>query len=499
LKVLFVYPDFPAHVDSIRRFGFYSEGLASLSAVLKKVGHAVSLYHLTGPANEQDFKAKIEEEQPDLIAFTVRTTIFPYVKEYLKWSKSTSNALTVCGGYHPTIAPEETVNTEGVDVVAIGEGEGALQELCEKIEKKESFDYVANLWVKKEDTIIRNPVRPLIEDLDALPLPDFALFDYEKLESSTINTASAMLSRGCPYSCTYCCNHKIREVYPNPQKYARFRSPDRSIEYLKKILDEYPFIKYINFMDNILPMRRSWFFEFIDLYKREIDLPFSCNFRVNLVKEDVVKALKDAKCFQVRFGVESGDDFIRNTILKRKISRQDMVEALRACRDLGISTLSYNMVGLPHEDLPKALETIKLNAEMMTTRVVVSVFYPYPNTEAYDMSVKDGFIEPTFDYREDVALKQDKFGKEAVNFVATYFETFMKLYKFSNRMPKAISKRMEMMLDRLFCSRLLPRYFLVKVADVRDRYIEKAKTALKKRLPGFYLFLRDKLLRTTNS
>lgn len=497
MKVLFIYPDFLANADSTPRHGFYSEGLASLSAVLKNAGHDVSLYHLANPANEEDFKRKIREEDPGLVGFSVRTTVFPVVKEYIQWTKSVSEALTICGGYHPTIAPEETIETEGLDIIAVGEGEGALQELCEKIDKNESYDHVSNLWVKKDDGIIRNPVRPLIEDLDTLPIPDFGLFDYPNLESSVIKTASVMVSRGCPYSCTYCCNHKIRDIYPNPQKYARFRSPDRSIKYLKKILNDYPFIEYISFMDNILPMRRSWFYEFINLYRREIGLPFSCNFRANLVKEDIVKALKEAGCFRIHFGVESGDDFIRNTVLKRKISRQDMTEALLACRKAGISTLSYNMVGLPYEDMPKALETIKLNAEMKIKRVVVSIFYPYPNTEAYDMSVKEGFIEASFDYREDVALVQKNFKKEAVVFVSTYFETFMKLYRLAERMPEPIGRRLEKMLDKIFCSRFLPHSFLVKAAGIRDRYIEKAKTTLKEKSPNFYLFLRDRLLRTS--
>ncbi len=496
MKVLFVYPDFPANADSSPRHGFYSEGLASLSAILKDAGHNVSLYHLTNPASEEEFKKKMEEVQPDLTAFSVRTTIFSYVQEYAKWAKEASNTVTICGGYHPTIAPEESINAEGVDIIAVGEGEGALQDLCQKMEKRESFDKVANLWIKKNGDIIRNPVRPLIEDLDTIPIPDFSLFDYTNLESSVIKTASVMVSRGCPYNCTYCCNHRIRGVYPNPQKYARFRSPDRSIEYLKKILNDYSFIEYISFMDNILPMRRSWFNEFIDLYKREIGLPFSCNFRANLVKEDVVKALKEAGCFRIHFGVESGDDYIRNTVLKRKITRQDMVDAFVACREAGISTLSYNMVGLPHEDMRKALETIKLNAEMKTKRVVVSIFYPYPNTDAYDMSVKEGYIEPTFDYREDVPLTQKRFKKDAVVFVSTYFETFMKLYRLAERAPKGLGKRMERMLDRIFCARFLPYSSLVKAARLRDRYINKAKLTLKEKSPNFYLFLRNRLLRT---
>ncbi len=113
------------------------------------------------------------------------------------------------------------------------------------------------------------------------------------------------------------------------------------------------------------------------------------------------------------------------------------------------------------------------------------------------MSVKEGFIEPTFDYRDDVPLAQDRFGKESVIFVSTYFETFMKLYRLAERMPKGPGKRMEKMLDRIFCSRFLPHSFLVKAAGIRDRYIKQVKTILKKKWPSFYLLLRDRLLRTS--
>ena len=134
---------------------------------------------------------------------------------------------------------------------------------------------------------------------------------------------------------------------------------------------------------------------------------------------------------------------------------------------------------------------------MKTKRVVVSIFYPYPNTDAYDMSVKEGYIEPAFDYREDVPLTQEKFKKDAVVFVSTYFETFIKLYRLAERMPPGLGKRMERMLDSIFCSRFLPHSFLVKVARLRDRYIEKIKVILKEKSPNLYLVLRDRLLRAS--
>ncbi len=496
MKVLFVYPDFAANAKvGENKRGFYSEGIAALSAVLKENGYRASLYHLTGPVEKEELQERVKEEDPDLIAFSARTSNFPFVQQYAQWIKEIGEYLTITGSYHATIAPEETINTKGVDIVNIGEGEYPLLELVRALEEGKDYTNIKNLHIKKDEDVIKNPVRPLVEDLDSLPLPDFDLFDYPELESSAIKTASVMLSRGCPYSCTYCCNHRIREVYPNKKRYTRFRSPQKSIDYIKKIVNKYDFIKYISFMDNILPMKIDWFFEFINLYKKEINLPFACNFRVNLVSEEIVQALKEAGCYRIHFGVESGNDYIRNEILNRRISRDQLIRAFRACRDAGISTLAYNMVGLPFEDRAKALDTIKLNAEIETDKALAAIFYPYPNTKAYEMSVESGFVEEIFDYRRDVPLHQDNFTEDEVKFVSTFFRPFMKLYRLIWKLPSKSSKFGEKIADKLFLWKKLPYRILTKVATFIGRLLNRTKELLKGLSPKIYLYFRDNLLR----
>ena len=168
-----------------------------------------------------------------------------------------------------------------------------------------------------------------------------------------------MLSRGCPYNCTYCCNHQIKQVYPNIKDYTRFHTPEKSIQYIKAVLDKYPDMRYVDFRDNILPFNLDWFFDFIQRYKTEIALPFACRYRANLVKEEVIEALKDAGCYLVHFGVESGNEYISNQVLNRGIKREQLERAFDLCHKYKMSTLSYNMVGLPDETLETALDTIK--------------------------------------------------------------------------------------------------------------------------------------------
>ncbi|MBT9131132.1 MAG: Hopanoid C-3 methylase [candidate division WS2 bacterium] len=232
MKVSLIYFDFPADPKAILEgWGFYSEGVASISTVLKKGGHKVSLLHLIKEIPKEKFLENMEKENPNLIGFSFTTDSFHRLPKYLKWIKENKfNIPIICGSYHSTLAPEEVINIKEVDMVCIGEGEYPMLELCDKIEKKENYEYIESLWIKTKNGIIKNRVSPLVENLDTLPFPDFALFDLHNLIASKINTATITISRGCPYNCSYCANHAIRKMYPNSTKYTRNRSPENSIE-----------------------------------------------------------------------------------------------------------------------------------------------------------------------------------------------------------------------------------------------------------------------------
>lgn len=496
IKITFVYPDFQETVGGTQQHGSYSEGLASLSAVLKREGYTVSLYHLTSHPSKEQYIERIRQEEPDLIGIATRTSVFPFVQDYALWSKQALPKVpVVCGSYHPTLDPEETIASQGVDIVCLGEGEEALVELCNFLSERKAIDNINNLWVKKNGKVFKNPPRPLIEDLDSLPLPDFDLFDFANLASSRIKTAVVMVSRGCPYGCTYCCNHQLKEIYPNKGKYTRFRSPQKSIVYLKTIKNKYPYIKYINFMDNILPMKRAWFDEFIDLYKKEVNLPFSCRFRASLMDYEVVKLLKEAGCYLVHFGVESGNDYIRNDVLNRKMPVDQIKQAFEACRKLGVSTLSYNMINLPYEDMPKILETIKLNAELKPNRIVDTIFYPYPHTRLWQVALDADFIKPHFDYTQEIVLEQPTLSRKQVIFVQRYFRNFVRGYQLANKLPSFLGKPLAKVLDAIFCSRFTPYGFLVIVGNIRLKVIVGLKKFLMKYFPKVYLWLRDTVVR----
>lgn len=493
-RMLLVYPDYTDR-DAVARQsgGNYSEGLASISAVIKEGGHSVKLLHLLYLHSEHDFKSKLQAlGEFDIIGFSVRTTAFPDSQLYIKWTKEVyPDVFIICGSYHVTLVPDEVLAVDGVDGVCVGDGEYAELELCDKMSNGEDYTDIESINFKLEDgTFKKNPVRPLFDDLDRLPIPDFDLFDYANLESVKINTAIVMMSRGCLFSCTYCGNSQFRNVYPNRKKYTRFRSPENGILYLKTLLSKYPNIKYINFRDAIFNMFPDWFDEFIELYKKEIGLPFTCNLRFDVMTEDTVRRMKEAGCYTIDIGVESGDYEMRVKYLKRIMTDEQMINASEWFHKYGITVLTYNIVGLPHEDLHRALKTIKLNARLKSDRIIPNIFYPYPMTELHRIAKEAGFVLDIIPPECRVPLKQEQFPEHEVLFTANYFMYFVKRYKWAFKHPK-IGKIYEKWLDFWFTGPLTPRKFLVAVYDLNDNFKLSLKRVLINRMPNLYLKLRN--------
>lgn len=501
MKVLLVYPDFEISLEhGTRRFvgveqgGWYSEGLASLSAVLKREGHKVSLYHLVRPPEKREFVARIREEEPDLIGFSSLTRSFPSSVDMAAWTKAERDIPIVMGGYHATHVPEDVVAVPQIDAVCRGEGEYPLLELIGRLEESQPFHDVPGLWVRTADGIVRNGPGGILEDPDKMPMPDYGLFDFSKLQASKIRTAIVLLSRGCPYSCTYCPNKRTRQFYGKSRPPIRFPSPEVSIARLEHLREVFPDVRYINFRDDILPWQGGWLDRFAHLYVSRINLPFNCNFRANLLTPRIVKTLKEMGCYQVFFGVESGNDRIRGEVLNRHMTREQIVAAFEACHSAGIATVAYNMIGLPFEDRGCILDTIKLNAEIKAGVSLNPAYHPFPGTDLFDVAVAEGFVPRGFDYREDRYLEQPTLSLVDLRFALKYFKTFVRLYRRAYSKPPGPARdRHIRFLDGLYLSPGLPRRALTGLADWRDRLLGWTKGALLARAPRVYLFLRDRL------
>lgn len=388
-----------------------NNGLTILSAVLKKEGHEIKALFL---CEEMGYGFDLSRIRKDVLAFgpgiigvSLMETQFKYFTDFCGDVRRYYKGFLVCGGSYPTMSPEDILSVEGVDAVCVGEGDDAVLELVEAIDKKRDYRNTRNIWCKGEDgTLIKNRLRPF-KDLKRLPPDDKELFDMDKLLELKNYQLEVMLGRGCIYECAYCINssymNRYREFCENSVKigdYVRMKDPDTVIEEIVSAVKRHPQIRKTAFIDDNFLLYADHAEDFLKKYKEEIGLPFMCNANPLSFDSSRGRLLKEAGCDDVRFGVESGSERIKKDIMNRPVANRRVVESFNITKGLGLMTSSFNMVGLPTETREEVLETMRLNASIMPDTVKVMTFYPFKNTPLYELCVKRDLI----DFRKKIEL-----------------------------------------------------------------------------------------------
>jgi len=391
MKVCLVYSD----IGGVEHYGArkYYHGLGYLSSVLKHAGHQTELIYLQKEPTEEEFLAQLAQVGADLAAFSSTTHQYPYVDKCARWIKASMPRMwTVVGGTHPTLAPEDVLTHSAFDVVCVGEGEYPLLELVTALQEGRDWTGICNLWLRKDGEVLRNPLRPLLADLDELPFPDRELFDFDRILANNDGWLDMMAGRGCPYGCSYCCNPALREQLKGLGKYVRFRSVENVLAEIRVLTSRYS-VKTLNFQDDTFTLDREWVLRFCRAYGQEFELPFWINTRVERINdEELVIALAHAGCRGVRIGIESGNESLRAEILKRQMSNAEIRGAFALARKHGLDIYTCNMLGIPGETAAMIEQTIALNRELEPADLQFSVFYPYPMTELYDVAVRNGYL-----------------------------------------------------------------------------------------------------------
>ncbi len=418
MKVLFIWTNVDTRIES----GLIHIGLAYLSASLKRAGHDTALIRLLNQIEKRELYRRVAEFNPDIIAFSVVTNQFDYNVHLADWIKEEFDVPVIFGGSHATLAPEETISKKSVDMLCRGEGGEAFVELAEKMVAGEDYSRVRNIWLRRDGEIIRNDVRPLIANLNEIPFMDLEIFDLNSMFKGGINL-HFMAGRGCPYNCTYCCSPAFSRLYRGKGKIVRFRDVPVVIEEFKHHIRNYPQINYFTGQDETITLHKNWELEFCDLYKREINVPFSSMVRINHLDEEVLDALKDAGCDLIRVGLESGSEWLREHVLNRKMSDDKFIEIFDFADKIGIRTWAFIMFGLPHETPEMVEETIALTRRLNPNQVQLSIFYPYPGTELYEECRREGWLtdEKSFSYFEKSILNLPSISREQI---LNYYDSF---------------------------------------------------------------------------
>ncbi len=466
-----------------------------LSAVARSAGHETELLHITRPVSTERFAAELSRREYDVLGFTSLSPVFSHVKRLAPAARQVKDTPVLYGGVHPTLDPEGSLAVPGVDMVCVGEGEGALLDVLDALGRGDPVRDIRNIWVERDGGIRKTPLRPLVEDLDSLPFPDFSLFDLPNLFSAREGVAAMTASRGCPFRCSYCSNHKIRARYPNPGKYVRFKSVRRTVDEALLLLSLNDRLKYFDFSDDIFILDRDWLEAFADLFPREVGRSFICNALVRILDEDRVRLLKRAGCTMVTIGLESGSERLRGEVLKRPSMTNEMIlEAGRLLRKHHIRLATYNMIGLPTETPEEAFETIRLNARLKPSKINDFIFQPYPHTDLFqncmEWGLYNGKTHLPDNWRKTTVLKQDQFPSDQVVFLNRYFKILIRLLSLAEeRFPGSEQKINDFLrrevLKRRWLTRALNGFHSAGFSTMKFLYVKLPRGVFNRRAREF--------------
>jgi anaerobic magnesium-protoporphyrin IX monomethyl ester cyclase len=370
-------------------------GVMSISAVLKKAGHEcdILIENL-----ERDFIEAVIKYQPDAVGIPCTTGLHLWATETARRIKKRMDIPIIVGGPHPTFYPD-TIGDSSIDVICIGEGEYPMLELAQNIDKGDNITRIRNLWVRdSRGQIHRNRLRPLIQDLDALPFIDREIYHKYRPLRAYDHSPLIITGRGCPYSCSFCFNKALRDMYSETGgRYVRRRSIMNVIDEITRIKATYD-VRRIIFMDDIFILDHKWVFSFLEAYRQHVALPFSCLVRADLIDEPLVKALKDSGCFFVRMGIESGSEQLRNQVLNKKIASQQIKNAAHLIKKYDITLSTNSILGIPGETMDTALETLQMNIDIRPNFAWCALMQPYPKTELADYAIAHGFLRRDFSF-----------------------------------------------------------------------------------------------------
>lgn len=372
-------------------------GLAYIAAYVRQHGHEVEILDPTFE-DRRFVEQRLSRADYDLLGVSVYTMNFPLGLEFARLAKRYHPSVKVLfGGSHATVLPEATVREDAVDFVSVGEGEETVLELLNALRDGTPLETVRGLVFKKEDgTVVRNPPRPLIKDLDALPFPARDLLPMERYLKANFGRSawavrqpatSIVTSRGCPFRCTYCSSHLTFG------RTTRYRSPENIVAETEHLVATYG-IRGLSIVDDTFIISKKHIYELTDLMRRRgLDLEFICNGRVDTIDKDILKALKDAGCVGIAFGVESGSQRILDEILKKGIRLEQVRNAFRWAWEVGIPTDAYFMMGIPGETEADIRETIRFSKTLRASAANFSITVPMPGTELLDIAKRYGVIE----------------------------------------------------------------------------------------------------------
>ncbi|MCX5713921.1 MAG: radical SAM protein [Candidatus Omnitrophica bacterium] len=379
----------------------FAEGLRSLSASLKAKGHQPCIAFIKQftlrskkkiekddwvsindrgekvrnatdteitATEKENLLALISNIQPLLIGISVTTPVRRRAAEITMLCKKNFSIPIIWGGPDPTISPEDCLVY--CDFVCIGEGESVIVDIASALEKNNDVSSINNLAYLADNRLVRNPLNPLITNLDILPFKDidpnnkFLLEEnslvksYDPFRLSVDTPYFVMSSRGCPYSCSYCCESFYRKLY-DKEVFLRRRSPAHVVAELREAKKSIDF-RFVAFGDEVFSYDYSWLMEFKSMYAREINCEFVCNIYPTKDIERRLKIMKDLGLVYACLALQSGSERIQREVFNRVFDRELYIKTANMLHSMGIKFYVDIITFNPAEDEKDLQDTLSV-------------------------------------------------------------------------------------------------------------------------------------------
>ncbi|MCX5914104.1 MAG: radical SAM protein [Deltaproteobacteria bacterium] len=347
-------------------------GLAYIGAVVRRLGHEVKGFDLSSRKDsvnryylkiDNQFLNFLNEFNPDFVGMTCTTTNRINLNFWARvFKEALPNVKIMVGGPHPYFIPESYLRTNPeVDILVMGEGELTIVDYLKAVEEGRDIGTVKGVAFRDErGSVIINPLREAIKNLDEIPFPARDLFDMEgyDIKFGTIvgKTATIIATRGCGNNCKFCSTTRYWQK-------VRFRSAKNIVDEIEDILGEFPFIKNVVFFDDTFTLRKEHVVSVCrEMIARKIVVNWACLSRTDVVDEELLTILKESGCTTLSFGIESGNDLMLKTMRKNS-TVDNNYKALTLPLKHGITARGLMIAGMPEEKFGWAVDSLLFMAD----------------------------------------------------------------------------------------------------------------------------------------
>jgi radical SAM superfamily enzyme YgiQ (UPF0313 family) len=364
-------------------------GLAYIASVLLGAGHQVKIIEGMAQFYSLDEIASLSQSF-DVVGITSNSFLALLSHKVALAIRQKNHKITIImGGPHASVVPDEVLRDKNIDYVVIGEAEYSFLELVESLASGSGIDGVKGIAYRKEDKVISTGERAFIENLDDIPIPARHLLPMHLYRSSEVrsrrNPALHMLSsRGCFYNCSFCGNKSIHRCR------LRMHSPERVVEEMSVLINDFG-AKEIHFWDDCFVYDEKRVREICELIQaHKLNIPWDCEATVDRVNPTLLKAMRQAGCFSLSYGIETGNDERFKKINKGWLNKEKIRQAVAWTKKEGLRARGYFMLGFIGETLEEMEQTIRFSQELNLDYATFSLLVPLPGTDDYKRAQEEG-------------------------------------------------------------------------------------------------------------